>query len=67
MSNDFLIWLAEMGMCILLFPIFVYFTMKYGTLGFLAAKRHFRKFHNKRKDHERGNTTTEDGTRDSLR
>ncbi len=56
MSNDLLIWLAEMGMCILLFPVFVYFTMKYGTLGFLAAKRHFRKFH-KRKEEERGNET----------
>ncbi len=62
MTNDLIIWLAEMGVVILLFPVFVYFTMKYGTLGFLAAKRHFRKFHNKRKDQERGNTTTEGRT-----
>ena len=54
MINDSLLWLAEMGIAILLFPVFVYFTTKFGTMGFLAAKRHFRKFHTKRKDKERG-------------
>ncbi len=57
MTTDWFLWPARVALVVLGLPVLVYFVVKFGTLGYLAAKKQFR---SKRKDKDNGHATTEE-------